>query len=213
MAQLRLDFSHSAGQIQLERTIFRLSSDLEYIAVRGKTPGAYKCNGSFQWTPAVKAVCVLFLQALSSSFDTADRTEPMISGRRGSLATSLDYAIDKEPQWLCDMFGLDESGKTNLRRLIFRSNPGGKRPGPVSLSVNESAFPPDNIEVLVDSIPVDNQDFLASIVETLTCEPRESAKLQQSIPFDLAGAIADRNIRSMLVSKTGQANTSRRAFG
>ncbi len=176
MAQLTPYFTPNSGEIQLEKTVFRSFSGFEFICVRGKTSGAYQCSGSFQWTPAVKAVCVLFLQALSRSFGTVDNIAPMISGRRGSLATSLDYAIDKEPQWLCDMFGLDESGKTNLRRLVFRSNSGSKRPGPVSLSLNKSALPAKNITVLVDSTLVHNQLSLDSIIAILSNESLEPIK-------------------------------------
>ena len=184
MARITLDFAYSDGQIQLERTSFRLSPDSEYLAVRGKTAGAYKCSGSFQWTPAVKAVSVLFLHALANSFDNSDTAMPMICGKRGSLASSLDYAIDKEPQWLCDMFGLDESGKTNLRRLIFRSNPGGKRPGAVSITLNEAALPAENIQVLVDSIPIHDREFLTSLITKLSDESNEHNKSKQSDSFD-----------------------------
>lgn len=184
MPQLVLDFAHSNGQIQLERTAFKLNSGAEYVAVRGKTPGAYNCTGSFQWTPAVKAVCVLFLQAIVRDFAGEDKTSPTISGKRGSLASSLDYAIDKEPQWLCDMFGLDDSGKSTLRRLIFRSNPGGKRPSPVSVSLNESALPPENIRVLVDSMPVHDHAFLTNIIATLLDESGVSALGEKSASFE-----------------------------
>lgn len=119
MIRLILEFAHHNGDIQLERTHFFLSAKKEFITVRGKTSGAYMCAGSFQWTPAVKAVCVLFLQVLARSLSELTYTEALISGMRGSLASSLDYAIDKEPQWLCDMFGLDSAGKSNLRRLLF----------------------------------------------------------------------------------------------
>ena len=177
MARITLDFAYCDGQIQLEKTSFRLSSDLEFLAVRGKTAGAYTCSGSFQWTQAVKAVSVLFLHALANSFENSGTATPMISGKRGSLASSLDAAIDKEPQWLCDMFGLDESGKSNLRRLIFRSNPGGKRPGPVSITLNESDLPPENIQVLVDSIPIHDREFLNKIIAKLSDDLNEQIKV------------------------------------
>jgi hypothetical protein len=209
MIQLALNFAYSEGQIHLERTVFRSSSDIEFIAVRGKTSGAYSCTGSFQWTPAVKAVCVLFIQALIHRFGQAHMTRPMISGRRGSLASSLDYAIDKEPQWLCDMFGLDESGKTNLRRLIFRSNPGGKRPGPVSITLNESALPLDNIQVFVDTMPVHDPEFLDSIIAKLIDGSPESINAPEVISFDSIILLTqtkrnDDLKRHMMIPETGE---------
>lgn len=173
MAQLTLHFAHNAGKIELEKTSFRSSSGEQFIAVRGKTGGAYGCTGSFQWTPAVKAVCVFFLQALRCSRTMEPRYVPMISGRRGSLASSLDYAINKEPQWLCDMFGLDAAGKTNLRRLIFRSNTNIKRPGPVSLSLNRSALPPENVMVFLDSVLVETGEVVDTILSALLQTPLE----------------------------------------
>ncbi len=173
MAQLTLNFAYHAGQIQLEKTVFRLSPEIEYITVRGKTPGAYRGAGCFQWTPAVKAMCVLFIQALARSFEDVYIPEPTLSGRRGSLAASLDYAIDKGPLWLCDMFGLDMSGRTNLRWLILRTNSGNKRPGPVCLSLNESILSPENIKVVVNAMPIHRKIFLEGIIDILTNEALE----------------------------------------
>jgi len=206
MAQLTLDFASSDDQIQLEKTSFRLAGDLEYIAVRGKTAGAYKCTGSFQWTPAVKAVCVLFLQALTRRHGNHP-SRPTISGRRGSPASSLDYAIEKEPQWLCDMFGLDESGKTNLRRLFLRTNPRGKRPGPVSISLNGSLLPTTDIKVLVDSMPIHDPALFEVIIAALNDEFIQSVQARQLGFFDLpivvaakgkTGALAKRGIDTIL---------------
>lgn len=181
VSHLTFHFAHSAGRIELEQTVFRASSDMEFVAVRGKTSGAYGCTGSFQWTPGVKAVCVFFLQALGRSRAGCNNSAPIISGGRGSLASSFDYAINKEPQWLCDMFGLDAAGKTNLRRLIFRSNTNIKRPGPVSLSLNHSALAPEDITVLLDSTPVDCVESLDEIISSLLGESRGPMKLLQSV--------------------------------
>lgn len=184
MAQLTLHFAHNAGTIELEKTVFCSSAGVEFVAVRGKTSGAYGCIGSFQWTPAVKAVCVFFLQALRASRMRGKSNATMISGRRGTLASSLDYAINKEPQWLCDMFGLDASGKTNLRRLIFRSNTNVRRAGPVSITLNQSALPPENIAILLDSTPVHNRKSLNTIISALLIdESHAPIKLLQSVPL------------------------------
>lgn len=173
MAQFTLNFAYHAGEIQLEKTAFRLSPEIEYITVRGKTSGAYRGAGCFQWTPAVKAMCVLFIQALTRSFEDVYIPEPTLSGGRGSLAASIDYAIDKGPLWLCDMFGLDMSGRTNLRWLILRTNSGNKRPGPVCLSVNESILSPENITVVVNATPIHRKIVLQGIIDILTNESLE----------------------------------------
>ncbi len=137
-------------------------------------PGAYRAAGCFQWTPAVKAMCVLFIQALARSFEDVYIPEPTLSGRRGSLAASIDYAIDKGLLWLCDMFGLDMSGRTNLRWLILRTNSGNKRPGPVCLSLNESILSPEHIKVVVNAMPIHRKNFLEGIIDILTKASLES---------------------------------------
>lgn len=171
MPQLTLHFVRRAGKVELEKTIFQISSGEQFTAVRGKTGDAYGFDGSFQWTPAVRAVCVFFLQALCRHRANGAKRAATLAGERGSLASSLDYAINKEPQWLCDMFGLDASGKTNLRRLIYRSNTNVKHPGPVSITLNETALPTENIHVLVDSMAVHDHEALDRILSALTTDP------------------------------------------
>lgn len=110
MSELSLWFAKSeSGISELERTLFTGNPvQSEIIAVRGKTAGAYRNAGTFQWTPGVKALTVVFLTAISRS--TLDRKtfSPLLAGERGSLASSLDYALNKQPEWLFDMFGADE---------------------------------------------------------------------------------------------------------
>jgi GTP cyclohydrolase II len=77
-----------------------------------------------------------------------------LQGERGSVAASLEYAIDKQPHWLQEMFGSDSKGNTLLRRLLHRDNPGGKRPGQIAISVNRSALSPESIQVFVDDVLV-----------------------------------------------------------
>lgn len=113
-------------------------------SVRGKTSGAYKGAGSFQWTSAVKALTLLFLRAVE------DPNGIHLSGYGGSLAVSLDYALSKQPVWLCEMFGTDGVGHSIARRFISRTNPERKRPGPVSLSLNQNYLAASMIEVVVD---------------------------------------------------------------
>lgn len=179
MPQFTLNFTYNDGQIQLERTVFALQPGLEFIAVRGKTTGAYTCSGSFEWRPAVKAICVLFIQSLSHNLENATPNAYLMIGKRGSLVSSLDYALDKEPQWLCDMFGLDESGKANLRKMIFRSNPGGRRPGPIAISLDQSVLPMTNIRILVDSIPVHDRAFLDYIVANISDEMLDTVSIME----------------------------------
>lgn len=85
-------------------------------SVRGKSEGAFTGSGTFQWTKAVKGMCILFLRAALSQ-----NGEAAIEGKRESPALSLSYAIAKKPSWLIDMFGRAPSGQSNVDRIFKRT--------------------------------------------------------------------------------------------
>jgi hypothetical protein len=85
---------------------------------------------------------------------------PLLEGGKHSLAASLDYALNKQPEWLFDMFGSDQAGNTYLRKLLLRSNSGRRRRGPVSLSINEENLHPGSIRVYVEGVLVQDEDKL-----------------------------------------------------
>jgi hypothetical protein len=113
-------------------------------SVRGKTGGPFRTAGSFQWTSAVKALALLLIKT------KAVPMEALLRGDANSLAASLDYAISKQPVWLTDMFGCDQQGISFARRLILRTNPERKRPGPVTLGINQMYVAADSITVYVN---------------------------------------------------------------
>lgn len=152
MARLELRFFGS----ELSETRFEFSlSETPLRAVRGKTSGAYAACGSFPWTSAVQALALLFLRSASKALlaESSD-VDLCLSGNHGTPASSLDYAIDKSPQWLIDMFGNDSHGTPTIKRLIRRTNPNRKRPGPVILAVNDFLLPPSSVQILVDEAEV-----------------------------------------------------------
>lgn len=109
MIQLTLSFQKSwTGSCELERTIFTgHPSNTQIMSVRGKSGGAYGSVGSFQWTPGVKALGIILLKALIQDQKKKNIHMPLLEGERGSLASSLDYALDKQPEWMYSMFGAD----------------------------------------------------------------------------------------------------------
>lgn len=123
-------------------------------SVRGKSAGAYGRAGSFQWTSAVKGFALLAVRAVGA------HEEPLIKGCSGSLAASLDYAISKQPMWLIEMFGTDQAGISLLRRMILRTNPERKRPGPTFLSFNERFMPLANISIFSEGLQCSREQLL-----------------------------------------------------
>jgi hypothetical protein len=105
--------------------------------VRGKTAGAFPgAAGTFQWTRSVQAFSLFWIkQALQRrAGEAADL--PLLSGGRGSAAASLDYALSKPPRWIVEVCGAEKNGEARFRRIVRRSNPEMKSPGPVSLHLS-----------------------------------------------------------------------------
>lgn len=135
---------------QLESTVFlHPLIGSEIITQRGKVACSFSGYGTFQWSSAVKSLTYLLL--LGAAWGRLKEREslmpPRIEGERHSAAASLDYALGKQPHWLLDMFGISPRGDCYARRLIQRSNPERRRPGPVVLTLNINFLEPQNIFV------------------------------------------------------------------
>ena len=136
-----------------------------YLSVRGKTSGAYETDRTFQWTNAVQAVAILFLRMAIVQTDKAiDIRSPRsasLEGVKGSIAASLDYALDKQPAWLTDMFGFGHGGRAYFKNLITRSNPGLRREGNIRIGLKTEEFETNNIEIFWNSNkPVENKKII-----------------------------------------------------
>lgn len=151
MRDLKLYFE--AGQLTEVAFCDGISGDVRR-SIRGKSGGAYRSAGSFQWTSAVKGLALLAVRAVSGL------EEPVIKGCGGSLAASLDYAISKQPMWLTEMFGCDQSGISLIRRMILRTNPERKRPGPTVLSFNERFMPIAAISIISDGVVCSREELV-----------------------------------------------------
>ena len=164
MAELNLYFTPGASP-ELEKVCFSHPFLAESrICVRGKSGTVFGSPYSFQWTQAVRALCVFFLKnsARRSFFDRQQKT-PTLSGARNTIAASLDYALSKQPSWLLDMFGTDKRGRSLARRFIHRANPEMKRPGPVVLSLNDKALSPSKITIHIGQRIVTRSQELLSL--------------------------------------------------
>lgn len=146
---------------ELFETISRLLPGGSCHSVRGKTSGAYRGSGTFQWTSAVKALCLALLNAKLCANIPENGA---ISGEQGSLVASLDYALSKEPNWLGEMFGFTPSGGIVARRLFLVSNPNRKRPGPVVLVLNQRVLPTSEILVSLNGEVLSKDDDIMRLL-------------------------------------------------
>jgi hypothetical protein len=161
MFRIKLLF-FSGASIELIRVDVSHGSHPTITAIRGKTDGAYRGAGTFQWSSAVRGMAVIFLKAKLT--EELLPGEPMLSGEERSLAASLDYALTKRPNWLLEMFGVSANGTATARRLFKVTNSHRKRGGPVSLSLNLFACPPHCIEIILDGNPVHTAEVFREMI-------------------------------------------------
>jgi hypothetical protein len=112
---------------------------------------------SLTWSLGVRGLIAILLGQSCSA------EEVVLYGEGGSLAAALDSALSKQPEWLCEMFGVEISGAAVARRLILRENPERKRHGPVSLWLYRKRITASDIAVYVDEILCTDLTSLAQL--------------------------------------------------
>lgn len=162
--KITLTFSDYASPTLWSTEVTASHLGINKRAIRGKWRGAYLEYGSFEWSKAVQGLCILLLHAKLRSLNPQNWSGPDLVGTGGSFASSLDYAIDKQPVWSVDIFGTDKHGLSYLKRIIDRTNPNRKRPGPVALAMNKLVWTAEEVEVYVDSRSIASEDELATMI-------------------------------------------------
>jgi hypothetical protein len=164
MFRIKLTFC-SGNTIELLRVDCVSNGAGPLTSVRGKTNGAYRTGGSFQWSSAVRGMASVFLSA--KLLADLSPGEPMLTGEAKSLAASLDYAITKQPMWILDMFGVSSTGRTLAKRLFRVTNSHRKRGGPVALSLNLHTCPPQCIEVVLNGQSVQSPEVIRAMLRSI----------------------------------------------
>jgi hypothetical protein len=167
MFKIKLTFC-SGNTVELFRVDCSLGGAAPLTSVRGRTTGAYRGVGTFNWSSAVRAMACLFLKA--KLIDENDRVEPLLIGGAGSLAVSLDYALTKRPVWLVDMFGESENGRILARRLFRVTNSHRKRSGPVAISLNSHTCPQHCVEIVLDGTIVSSSETLGAMLARIEAD-------------------------------------------
>lgn len=182
MAKIVLEFS-SKKNLTLSTVSF--SHNLlqeEHLSFRGKGVNILQGNHSFQWTPAVRAMSLLFLWTKGQYVNPFLRSPlylSTLSGGKGSFAASLDYALSKKPSWLLDMFGLDAQGDSIAPRLFIRGNPERKRGGGVIVAINPIHLSADNIEIFCNGREVSKTE--SELLGHVMAQKRNFSSLPKSL--------------------------------
>jgi hypothetical protein len=72
------------------------------------------------------------------------------------------------------MFGMYQNGQPAAKRLFLITNPNQKRPGPVTITVNEAAIAPGDVRVLMDGEEVFEPRRLMEILHDVEQAPEQS---------------------------------------
>ena len=187
MARLELQLSDSKPT-ELLKVCFHHELLAEAISsVRGRTEGAYRGFGSFQWTPAVQALTLLFLRQAACQTSGKGGSGALLEGSASSAASSLDYALRKQPQWMSEMFGWDRQGAPLLRRFIQRSNSDRRRNAPVALGLQPRFARECEIVVSVENRQISSTEKLSELAEDL----ERNWRSKRSKPTEPATTIKD----------------------
>jgi hypothetical protein len=163
--QLVLEFYGSPPE--LYRTRFTNMLGDKSWSMRGRIHSDVYGGGSFHWTSAVKALSLLLVGIAKATTLGEPVDLVRLSGQRGSLARSLDYALSKQPEWVLQMFGFDCNGQAYLRRLLRRNNPEMKRAGPVMIGINPNTLLEIKLEIQVNGRILKDGNQLMKLTQAL----------------------------------------------
>lgn len=119
-------------------------------------------GSTFPWSSAVRGLTYLCLRTLRSEL-TSDPQFAQVTGARGSLAASLDYAIGKKPNWLLDLFGTTTDGESLAGRFFVRQNPERKRGENVTVSFQKGRIAPGTISIYLDGAQINSREILLQL--------------------------------------------------
>jgi len=138
---------------------------------RGKDYFRGSATGSFQWTSAVRAFLVHVVRLAAARSHSPGLSEAitgkgLLDDRESAL--TLEYAIDRTPEWLLALFGSDKSGRPLAKRLFRRNSSSRKRGEPVTVELNDAWWSDIVVELFWNGKPVDELDIHQVIAESLS---------------------------------------------
>ncbi len=164
MSSLKLTFS-SGNSPELIRTHFShplLSAPR--ICSRGRTEIAHLAQGTFQWRPAVHALCLLLVKA---SLDSSREAPLYLEGGQNSPASSIEYCLRKLPSWILEMFGTSKNGTPLARRLLSCSNASRRVSDVVHVAIAKSVRDELAIEIFIEGTPLQSDERKHDLLQVL----------------------------------------------
>lgn len=167
MARLELRFGMTQpGEFELLATTFAYPTPPQIKqTIRARMVSSSLEIGTFNWTAAVMATCLLLLRYRSQ--ENNGEGPVSLIGAENSPANSLDCALSKRPLWILDMFGIDSHGASVGQKLFWRINSNRKRPGAVFVGVNPRILAWSDITVYVDGKILSSAKEICAVADSI----------------------------------------------
>lgn len=157
----------SGDSPELIKTRFLAPSYSEFIT------GLRGCNVPqsavpFKWGTASHALSLFFVKSVEFFLD--NRLDEMIlEGKARSPANTIANLLYKRPTcWVLDLFGVDTSGRSLLKRPILCCNALKRRPGPIQVFFRKGLCNPERIRIFCDDIDItEDREVIKGLRENL----------------------------------------------
>jgi len=147
--------------IGIEATCYRGSDGPGFVN------GSYM--GSFKWTKGVQGMLILFLNASLNTEPSTSGCLASIHGGPGSVAASLDYALDNKAIWLNEIFGACMNDYKPINKLFNRFNPRRRWNGEVTVQLTNRLFHSQDINIFLCGQRIVEKTHLQRLISSFDC--------------------------------------------
>jgi len=168
--QFNIWLTNSKNGFELFKTHFvDLNLGIEATCYRGNggpriVNGSY--IGSFKWTKGVQGMLILFLKASLNSENENNGFLASIHGGPGSVASSLDYALDNRATWLNEIFGGGVNNYKPVNKLFNRFNPRRKWNGPITVQLTNRLLNSQDINIFLCGQTIIEEHHLQTLISS-----------------------------------------------
>jgi len=136
---------------------------------------------------AVEALIALLEGTVKYRNSGSDQPYKLVGGR-GSLAASLDYALDKKPIWIREIFSRQVEGKSLISGIFERDNPRLRRGGNVAVWIKSASL---QIEIVNEgSVAKPSKPLRTDSFHDVAFQPLIGATISDQISLHYANARA-----------------------
>jgi hypothetical protein len=182
-AELHL-FFQSSPDPELIKTRFVTEDGREFQAYPGKPKSIQQGSmAAYEWRSGVKSLMVIFLRYAAWGLRDRQGPQPVLKGRRPSIATTLADVIKDgtgAPYWFKQMFGVDESDSSHIAPAFEKRTTGAKG-SLTTILIKPEILTPNNIGVYEENEYISDPEVLEKMASEIEASEEAWA---QNIPLD-----------------------------